>query len=746
MTSEAAADGFLAAFFGEGNDLSLNALAQDAPQLAAWLDERLAQFRQEPGAAHVLPRRTADRTQWYGLAHSDRQLKELSQVLEAFIVPAYARVDRYAEFNGANPVDAAVMEFTGGHALVLDVLPGQQQQVRRALELFGTLDAMRPHRQLALSRPLGRLLREFEMTVLASEEDSSGQLIREIEQTGQLSSQNLAFLRIRRMAGLRQFDALLSMPELTTVLAIRRPARVSASLLEAVYVTELARYEADGDPEGALQHFSDIVLSKYPALFKSRHGLQTPEAIKSFMLHALAVRPEDAESRAQLLSSPDLSPADRHFVEQLAELSEVSARAGVTLADAVSAAHAGNYDAALQTAASQPASVERAELLIRCAYEIDSIDAMRVAASAVSGLDPPQQDALVTSRLYATLWSYISDALTGTSGLSVVEGPGSWSEWFRQAIEGRAVPNAIQIAERAVVEWSAEDFSTRDSRTIAEFLNRDIAPQPMRLVKDALPHFLAFIERASEPARHRELLDDIAVLLMSDEDLGVADVQVIANLAGLLLDIGLSADRYRQLVDDFCAIWERVDSPVHLDSAIDMLDVLLTQACPNPGIRAVFFQKLLASFQRWQRRIRPDQWALLTELAGELGQLEGVQAVRQAEDQPDGATVATADRGAFAGRKVAIYTLTDAAAARAAALLTRNFDDVTVEVSNDHVASDRLRALAREADIFVVATRSAKHAATTFIEAQRPPGRPILYAAGKGSASLIRALYSYALT
>src|SRR6266567_3280659 len=143
--------------------------------------------------------------------------------------------------------------------------------------------------------------------------------------------------------------------------------------------------------------------------------------------------------------------------------------------------------------------------------------------------------------------------------------------------------------------------------------------------------------------------------------------------------------------------------------------------------------------------LRKPQWMLLAELASELGASEVVKAVRPPEDEADGAHAAPT-RGALAGKMVAIYTLTDPAATRAAEFLTRNFDDVVVEVSNDHVASDRLRTLARAADIFVVATRSAKHAATTFIEAQRPPGRPIVYAAGKGSASLIRALFSYIST
>jgi hypothetical protein len=742
MTSASAADTFLAGFFGPGNDLSLAALADDAPELAAWLDERIARLRQDPASPHVLPRRVANKTMWYAIAHSGRQLKELAQSLEAFLVPAYARIDRRADLSATDLVDAAVLEFTGGHALVLEILAGQQQRARRALEIFDVLDIQRPRRQLALSRPLGRLLREFEMAVLAAAEDTSQDLLGEIERTGQLSAQNIVFLRMRRLAGLRRFDDLLHLPELATVLVIRRPARVSASLLEAVYVTELAGYEASNDPAGALRHFTDVVLRKYPALFRSRHGLQTPEAAKSFMLQALAVRPKDAQLRAQLLSMPDLGPADRRFLERLASLAEAPARAEPTLAAAAVAARAGDYDAALQIGSTQPTSVERAELLIRCAFEIDSIDAMKIAAAAVDDLDAAQRDALTSSKWYAVPWVHITESLSGPPDLFTAETPGSWTDWFQQIVEGPAVANAIHIAERGVVEWSAEEFSAEDGHAVAQLLGQEMAPQAMRTVKDALPHFLQFIDRTDEPARHRELLDDMTVLLLSEEEAGVADVQVIVNLVGSLLEMGVSAARYRQLVGDFCDLWERIDSPAHLDAAIDMLDVLMTQACPDPGAREILFQKLATSFQRWRRRVRLDQWALLADLASELGEFEYIEAVRPA-DELSGSAPSVAARDALAGQTVAIYSLTETAAARAAGFLRRNFDDVTVELSSDHVASDRLRALARSADVFVLATRSAKHAATTFIEAERPPGRPLVYAAGKGSSSLLRAVLSF---
>jgi hypothetical protein len=666
----------------------------------------------------------------------------LTQAIEAFMVPTYARIDRQATLNRADPIDAAVMDFTDGNALILDVAAGSEEQVRGALELFAALDRDRPHRELSLSRPLGRLLREFEMAVVASAEDQSNQLLREIEQTGQLSAQNLVFLRMRRLAGLRRFDELLRLPELTTVLAIRRPAKVSAGLLEAVYRTEFASFEAVSDAEGALRHFQDVVLGRYPALFKSRHGLQTAEAVKSFMLHSVALHPADSEVRERLLALPDVSPEDHEFLRALAGLVESSTRQDWTLDDAASAIRAGNLDVALLIARDQPASTERAELLIRCAFEIDSIDAMDVAARAVNSLDPDQREALIDSKWYAAPWEHITLTLSGEAKGPPVEVPGSWAEWFRRVAEDGPFPNAIQIAERGVVEWSTEQFSAADGEMVTRLLNQDMSPQSVRLIEDALPHFLQFLDRADDPTRHRELLDDLALLLLAEEELGVADVQVVVNLTGTLVELGLSSLRYRQLVGDFRDLWERVDSPANLDAGLEMLDVLLMYPCSDPGARNLLLQILLGSFQRWHRRVRDDQWTLLAELSAELGWSDAVAAMRPTDEDTD-SSVGAMKRNSLAGKTIAIYTLTEAAAVRARDFFSRNLDDVVVELSHDHVASDRLRSLARTADIFVVATRSAKHAATTFIESHRPPGLPVLYASGKGSASLIRALFAY---
>lgn len=736
----------LSSFFGSGNELTPAELEQSSPELAAWLDNRLLQLREDPASAHILPRRQGGTTRWYGLAHSARQARALEQELEAFVGSAYARVDRQPALDPTDEVDAAVLEFTTGHALTFVVLPGQQAAVRRSLEVLSQLHRIRPVREASLARPLGRLLRDFEMAVASGDESLSDRALGEIEQSGLLSTQNVAFLRVRRLGGLRSFNELLALPELRTLLAIDRPSRVTSELLRAVYATELSSYEAGNDPRGALEHFDNVVLRRFPALYKSRHGLLTPEAVKSFMLHAVAVSPSDRNLRDQLLATPDLSSLDCDYVSAIAALAGLAPEEGRTHEDAASAIRIGQFDAGLLIARDLPASVERAELLIRCGVEINSLEALTTAAAAVSDLPLDLQQSLISSRWYSGPWAQIRAALSDGGGAGEdAATPTSWAAWFERAVAGGPFPNAIQIAERGVVEWSIAAFTgARESEFIGRSLSQATSAEALRLIKDALPHLLQFLDRSEEAALHRDLLDDIALLLLSEDALSAADVQVVVNISATLIESGLSTGRYSQLIGDFRELWDRNAAPSHLDAGLEMLDVLLLFPCPDPNTRDLLFQALLVSFQRWHRRIRADQWAVLSDLADELGARDAVTALIGTQEAGDGAPDDEARlRTALMGKTVAIYTLTEPAALRARDFIAKTFDGARVEISHDHVASDRLRVLAHTSDLFVVATRSAKHAATTFIEAQRPPTLPILYPSGKGSASIIRAIYGH---
>lgn len=740
MTALSDVDSLIAEFFGAGNDLNLDDLA---PDLAAWLEARIISMRAEPLGAHVLPRRVGATTRWYGLAHSPRQLRELQQGLDAFVGPTYGRIGRALPLDPTDAIDAAIHSFTGGHALVFNVIPGAHKAVRTSLGILDELNAQMPHRELAMSRPLGRLLREFEMAVVAGLRAESSRALDDIEASGQLSAQNLVFLRMRRLGGLHDDEGLLAIPELATVMLIRRPARVSADLLRAVYNAELARFEPGQDVAGAIKHFVDVVLTRYPGLLKSRHGILIPEAIKFFMLHAAAVHPGQPQLRTELLDLADVAVQDLDFLRAIhAHVGPQPGSVPSTVDEAANAIRGGQFDLGLMLADALPPGLDRAELLIRCAVEIDSLEAMQAAADAVAGLSADQRDALVQSRWYSGPWAQITASLALDSPDAA---PKSWSAWFAKAATSGPFGNALQIAERGVVEWSISEFLRgREFESIAASLTTNVDGAALRLMRDGLPFLLQFLDRADDGEVLGPLYSDLLVVLAAEDDLSAGDSQVVVNIVATLLEAGVTGGQYVELVQDVRSLWDRIDSPAHLDAGLEMLDVLLLNPCAAPAERDLFLQSLVVSFRRWHRRARVDQWVLLEDLADELGASAAVEAIRTA---PEADTSVPAPertyQRALVGRTVAIYSLTEGAALRARDFLQRSFDDVTVELSHDHVATARLRTLARTADVFVIATRSAKHAATTYIEAERTQGWPVLYPGGKGSASIIRSVFEF---
>ena len=68
------------------------------------------------------------------------------------------------------------------------------------------------------------------------------------------------------------------------------------------------------------------------------------------------------------------------------------------------------------------------------------------------------------------------------------------------------------------------------------------------------------------------------------------------------------------------------------------------------------------------------------------------------------------------GPKIVMYSLLESSSRRAAETLRRLVPSVDVVTVADHVGNDRLAELSRNADIFVIVTASAKHAASEFIE------------------------------
>jgi hypothetical protein len=742
---------FLQEFFGAGNRLTLDRVyaASDERTLLVrpWVDR----LRQTPPLPTVLPHVRADRVVvWYAIAFSEAQIRSLGDDILAFVGPSWSTYRGYrAPLTPGHPIDAAVLALTNGAAFAFESSgdPGTPKAALEALDRMRRVWSLRPERSRELPRPTGRVLRDFHLALLAQDRETAEAELRYLRDRSRLDALNLLFLRVQMLAEVGRWEELASLPELPAVLQVRRPVPVTESLIRAVYNGRLAAFEAADDPAGAIATLRSDVLPQFGDLFVSHAGMRAPEVAKAFMLAAVSASPVRDDQCREFMAREDLAGADRAWLTRVGSLAPKSSASSERSAvlEPLAAAEAATLDLdflrAFEFARSAAPSVARTKLLLDCAYNIQSLEAERAALQAFEGLSPSEQTALRSVRTNAL---YL-DQLTATG--SAVDrprperaAPADWIDWLDRVRDDPDWDNARSVAEQGSVEWTVDSLLARPGGTEA-LVDGILRSQHVAAVNDALPHILAFFQRDPFWPRdslanlYRQLLEFVVYVSRG----GANVLSRIRDLVEGLLRIGGTEREYLLLVQHCADVWGEHASPAYLDWALDIVDLFVVYPCASDQARTKLLVDVLAPLGQFHRRIEPEQWRFVRLLCSDLRHPEFFE-LEPREAAEGGASPIQDPLVRLARMSVAIYTLSEEAGKRARDILLARCDGVSVRLNSDHVGTDRLRELARNADIFVMVTAAAKHAATTFIEAHRGKQRPLLRPAGKGSVSILRAL------
>jgi hypothetical protein len=248
-----------------------------------------------------------------------------------------------------------------------------------------------------------------------------------------------------------------------------------------------------------------------------------------------------------------------------------------------------------------------------------------------------------------------------------------------------------------------------------------------------VPHLIDWLDRVPDDAR-RAIVDVEEALIahLALEDQTRAGLDLLGSFAADVIAAGLGAAHYRFVLDNLEERWQVARSPAAITWAVDLIEVVIDHPCPDRVRRTAFVATLLQTSAEFVSRISPDMRDLMEQLAAELNLEHLLPTIREEVEIRD---VPTRE---VRGIVIGLYSLTESALQRAHDHVTRRWPGIEVVTRADHVASAELMNLARTADLMVVATRSAKHAATGFISDHRPPRLPTRYARGKGSASLVQ--------
>lgn len=734
---------FLDRFFASPNRLH----AASKPELAHWV-ERVT--RREP-LPSVLPCWRPDGgLDWYGLAFDERQLRALGESLTAFVGPSYTTFrGRLAELDTSDPIEASVAEFTSGRAYKFRgedarAIWAALERMRRGWERMGP-------RQRAAPAPVGRVLRDFHMAIRAGLEDEALSTIALLRDEYHLDGLNLLFLRIELLASFGRWDDLLSLPESLDLLHLRRPAAVTEALLRAVYHRHLARFEETLDAVGALESFRKDVDPAYSPLLASRSGMHSAEVAKLFMLRVVSSSPPDIALRDELLAWEGLSEYDAGYlriISSLAIAESVTAQPLDPLSVAIEATDRCDFDRAFAFARQAAPSVTRTRILCECAFELGTLEARAEAIAAFSSLRETEREAFrgrrVNLRLLEALEAPAGESNEKSEEIDPV--PTDWCSWVEHVDLHDGRKGSREIARRGASEWSVSEFIRKEGAVtrLAQLLSRSRSQEAERALRDSLPHLLAFFQSDAAPARVEfgEVYPLLLDLLFYSTEGGRADLVVFNALLEARLELGLGGiEQYRELSSYTRDLWARYAAPATLDWALDCLGILAVHPCPDGDARRSLLLDVLDRAMGFERHVAAEQRLLLRLVAMDLG--EESLATRYFP-------VATTVEGrtddpfrALENKSVAVYTLTEGAGRRFQEVLEARVPTVRVTLAHDRVASAKLRQLARQADVFLVATGSATHAATDCIDDARPSELPTLRPGGKGAASLLRAVREY---
>ena len=737
MTTEfsAAAESFLALFFGPGNQLDLQDIDSN-PDLLPWL----RRVRKSPRLPTLLPRRTPDGVTWYyALASDPQQLRALASMVMAFVGPSYSTFR--GDLTPQEPMDdleVAVKEFTGDCYFRFTTKKGAWKAICR----MDTVLSRQPLRKAMEYRGPDRLLRDFESTLTVQDRVAADSVLRELTAGKYFDSLNSAFLRVRMLGEFRAWAELLALPELSDLLVIRRPRVVTSYLLEAVYFTELSRFEESVDCAGAAGHFRDSVETRFPTLWAARSGFTTPGALKMLMLAAVAGSQTDPVTRDRILSFPGLDEADRQWLDALGKtIPATVCQPAPTREAAERAILELNYDLAWEIAMSIDPSVNAGSILLTCAVAIDSLPVRRAVLDLLNAYPQEIQTRLRSQRVAALHWREIEGEKSSkeTPVPAVVAAPCSWLEWIDALFSGERVQRLVSIARANESTWDLRQvlLTPGGVECLIEAFDRPKSIDQESAFGSILPLLhraaerLAFEDRANLKEVYLRIRER---LLMGDPSL--ADLDLHNDVLRTLLSIGLSVGEYRTALCDVQGVWETVHSPSTVAWVLDLLDLLVEAPSADASARANLPPAILPVLLRHRGRLDDGFPALFNSLCAELGLLDFRLAKVDDSEVP-------LETSPLAGKTILLYTLQSEVAGRVKQMIEDAAPNATVHVSSDMVGSDRLRNLTRQADIVVLASRSAKHAATEFIEKQMRPGTAKVWAAGKGSVSMWRSLTEY---
>jgi hypothetical protein len=709
-----------------------SAVEKDSPLLEEIVSTALDESF--PGA--ILPRLQKGSIVYYAIGPTPQIWRELRPLLLSFTGKTVT------DFSGlpivldaTDPVEALIAELDA-HA-VAKLIPSRETaklalfSLRRLRKMLCNMQQIKRPRP----EPTSLILKRFKRALVGFDRPEAEICLDRLRRELRLDALNLRFLKVQLHASFGEWSLLRGKDFFESLCLTRRSLSVTCALIEALYRTSIGPHEGSDDIPALLDRFRREVRPVSGDLFHVLPPNASPIVLKAFALEATSTDTprQDLIRSMNEISKPEPEGPFTKFWSQVKKQVKTP-----------SLEPASGTEEALKRLIAMPGdlNLKSAKAVLLIVAEIGTLDAYRDAALYLERLSGSQRDELLSVPWLREIWRTIGAEL----GWRRI--PEDWVEWL-QMIPAVEFDDAYAIAERACEEWPIA-VHVNDPAKIAR-LSDALSAVPDGVASErlleALPLLVEWL-RCDPKFPNRAMValyENLLTILALNPGRSDTELAIAGHLIDALLSCGLDTPRYNRVLDDVLELARTAVGIRALDWILDTMEFTVIYPAADSEARQVFLYGMLDAMMPIVARMTPYQLEIAKNLGLLLGwQVEKIPAYRELMDKVTPDIQTKSPLGRLTGSSIAVHTLTESAGKQIVAMLTKLVPAVRVELNHDHVGTPKLKALARNADIFIIVTQSAKHAATDFIRCHRAD-KPLLFPSGKGSSSIVRAIEEYSL-
>jgi len=680
---------------------------------------------------------------WYGVASDDQSFCQLVDELRSFVGPSYS------DFNGIwgaldddNPLESALKGRFGSR--VIRFAPANTSdgaEIASALVLYQGLLSRRPAVPDRVQRPFGKIRGDFDRALLAGNAIRANELLDELKTTGRIDAEQSKCLEIRLLAGLgRQDDLARNQSLIGSVVDLALPVQTLVDVVEALYETYLGPMETESTFDSVVEAFKLHLAHPFGSLFKQRKGVRHPIVLRAFLLSELAKdKPDLARCKSIIAAYPEGAGGRELAQSWLSQHQGTLGESGQLESDqdalniARQAIADEDYLAAYDLCIKLLPQYWAYSALMRCAEALGGIEAISNALRLLDLAADTVKVKLRATKRDNDRWQ----ALNVAKEESRPNCDKGWVEWARAVGNGSIKGSPITVLQANVAKWSVEEYlqDVDQCKTFAQIFG-NAEGEVEGVYRDAFPIIVEFfVERPKESNRVFIPVYEILLKFLGWSGAVSSDeLEISTSIAQALLANGPDAKAYKECIADLGEILRANKSPIHLDWAMDISELLALYPAQDGGEgRLSIFVDVISIALGAIHRVSLPQREVLSLLAKDYGCLDLLASLPMARVEGEDIIQTT---NQFSGL-IGIYTLTESAGLRAKNLLEKYCPSARVVLNNDSVATDRLTSLAKNADVFVFAWKSSKHQAYYCVKDARRE-REIVLPLGKGTASIVR--------